>query len=302
MVTISVVLQPPDTVYVIVAVPAAMPVTTPIEETLAIDGVLLLHVPPPVALLKAVVEPTHAVVLPVIPAGALVTLTTAIVAQPAADVYVIVDVPGTIVVTMPVDASMVATVRSPLLHTPPVVVLLSVSGLPAHALIVPVIADGVAFTVTTAVVAQPAIYVMVVVPDVTPVTRPVESTVALPLLLLLHVPPVVALLKDVVAPIHTLIVPDIADGAVLIVTTLVIIQPVASVYVISEVPADIPVTTPVEEPTVATVGLLLLHVPPDVVFVRLVVAPTQATTVPPIAAGNGLTVSVAVRLHPAPSE
>jgi hypothetical protein len=48
------------------------------------------------------------------------------------------------------------------------------------------------------------------------------------------------------------------------------------------VPADTPVTTPVEAPTVAIVLLLLLHVPPDTVLEREDVLPIQITAVPEI--------------------
>ena len=40
-------------------------------------------------------------------------------------------------------------------------------------------------------------------------------------------------------------------------------------------PAPIPVTTPVPAFTVATPEALVLHVPPPVVFVKVVVAPTH---------------------------
>ena len=53
-----------------------------------------------------------------------------------------------------------------------------------------------------------------------------------------------------------------------------------------------PLTTPVL-PTVATAGLLLLHVPPVVVSVKFMVAPTHTLLGPPMAAGVGSTVMVA---------
>ncbi len=49
-------------------------------------------------------------------------------------------------------------------------------------------------------------------------------------------------------------------------------------------------TVPVE-PTVATVTLLLLHVPPETLLVKVVEPPVQSEAVPPIAAGEILTVS-----------
>lgn len=57
---------------------------------------------------------------------------------------------------------------------------------------------------------------------------------------------------------------------------------------ITEVPAATPVTIPVDEPTVATVVLLLLHVPdvivPTTVSMSVDVLPTHAPSVPCIIA------------------
>ena len=53
---------------------------------------------------------------------------------------------------------------------------------------------------------------------------------------------------------------------------------------ITGLPADKPDTTP-EPDTVAIAVLLLLHVPPDVAFVNVVVDAGHTTKVPPIAAG-----------------
>ena len=56
---------------------------------------------------------------------------------------------------------------------------------------------------------------MLTEPEATPVTMPdVEATVAIAVLLLLHVPPVVPSLSATVDPTHTLVVPAIADGGV----------------------------------------------------------------------------------------
>ena len=46
------------------------------------------------------------------------------------------------------------------------------------------------------------------------------------------------------------------------------------------VPAATAVTTPVEEPMVATAILLLLQTPPDVESAKVLVAPTHALAVP----------------------
>lgn len=59
-----------------------------------------------------------------------------------------------------------------------------------------------------------------------------------------------------------------------------------------------PVTTPVVLTTVATEVLLLLHVPPVVEFVRVVLAPSQTEKEPLIAAGSGFTTNVVVLKHP----
>jgi hypothetical protein len=67
---------------------------------------------------------------------------------------------------------------------------------------------------------------MLALPGATPVTMP-PDTVAMPVLLLLHVPPLTLLVNVVVDPSHTTDVPDMlpGDGAVLTVSTLVTIQP-----------------------------------------------------------------------------
>jgi hypothetical protein len=56
------------------------------------------------------------------------------------------------------------------------------------------------------------------------------------------------------------------------------------------VPADIPVTMPVAMPAAATDTLLLLHAPPEVALVKMVVEPVHTVSIPAIAAGSGLTV------------
>lgn len=62
-------------------------------------------------------------------------------------------------------------------------------------------------------------------------------------------------------------------------------------------PAPTPVTTPLEDPTVAMPVLLLLHVPPDVPSASAVAEPTHAVVVPVIAC-IGFTVTIAVMLQP----
>ena len=67
------------------------------------------------------------------------------------------------------------------------------------------------------------------------------------------------------------------------------------------VPAVPPVTTPVVEFTVADVELLL-HVPPAVASVSVIVAPTHTAVGPVMAVGAGVIVMVLVARQPVPSE
>jgi hypothetical protein len=77
-------------------------------------------------------------------------------------------------------------------------------------------------------------------------------------------------------------------GKPLTVTVVVAVEPHDEVYVIVVVPAPAPVTTPVERPTVAIAVLALVHDPPVVASVSVVVALTQKGDEPPtIAAGAG---------------
>jgi hypothetical protein len=139
---------------------------------------------------------------------------------------------------------------------------------------------------------------MVAVPDEIPLTIPVLPTVAIAVLLLLHVPPVVVLAKVVEAPAHAPAFPVIALGKTFTVTIFVTLHPVVSIYVIVAVPATRPFTTPVDEPIVATVVLLLDHIPPSVVLLKLVVSPIQTLAVPDIAEGCGFTVTTVFLKQP----
>jgi hypothetical protein len=73
-------------------------------------------------------------------------------------------------------------------------------------------------------------------------------------------------------------------------------QPVGNVYVMVDVPGAMPDTIP-EVPIVATVVILLLHVPPPA-SARDVVVPAHKMVTPVIADGSGLTVTIDVTLHP----
>ena len=118
-------------------------------------------------------------------------------------------------------------------------------------------------------------------------------------LLVLHVPPVVVSARVIVRPTQTneaeeVIAPTLPNTFTVAVTE----QPAALIYVIVAAPGEMPLTTPVPEPIVAMAGLLLLHVPPVVALLRVVVKPGQTLVVPVIAVGNGFTVNVTVFRQP----
>lgn len=122
-------------------------------------------------------------------------------------------------------------------------------------------------------------------------------TVATPVLLLLHTPPLVLLLSVVAEPAHTDAVPVI-DESGLTVTTVVAIQPAPVVYVMIAVPELAPVTTPVVDPIAAIAPSLLLQVPPDVASLRVDDEPVQIPVEPVMAEGSALTVTTIVVRQP----
>ena len=67
------------------------------------------------------------------------------------------------------------------------------------------------------------------VPADTPVTIPIELTVAVDILLLLHAPPPMLSLNVIIAPVHTMPGPEMADGNGFIVTPFVALQPAGKV-------------------------------------------------------------------------
>jgi len=123
---------------------------------------------------------------------------------------------------------------------------------------------------------QPVVsrYVIVAVPVAlaVKVLALTDATVGLPLL---HNPPVVESASDALLPTQSGFGAMFGtDGFGL--TVMVIVTKVESTaYVIILVPAEIPVTTPLEKPTVATEVSLLIHTPPEVVSLKEVVDPTQ---------------------------
>lgn len=148
------------------------------------------------------------------------------VPQPVVTAYVIVEAPAATPVTTPVVEFTDAAAALLLLQVPPLIPLVvNVVDKPLHTDDAPLIepAFATAFTLTSCVavdVPQPfdTVYVIVVFPGVTLVTTPVvASTVAIPIALLLHDPPLFPVeLKLIVEPIHTddppLIVPAFRTG------------------------------------------------------------------------------------------
>lgn len=67
---------------------------------------------------------------------------------------------------------------------------------------------------------------------------------------------------------------------------------------INRLPAETPVTTPVEDPIVASDGLLLIHVPPPGVDDKVVEFDTQVANVPVIAVGSAFTVTAVIVEQP----
>jgi hypothetical protein len=84
-------------------------------------------------------------------AGKVFTVTSAVLVQPAADVYVTIAVPSDTPVTIPLLLPTDAIPAADELQVPPEGVLPKVVVAPIHTLRVPVIVDGVVFTVITLV-------------------------------------------------------------------------------------------------------------------------------------------------------
>ena len=101
----------------------------------------------------------------------------------------------------------------------------------------------------------------------------VATIVAIAVLLLVHVPPGNVFVSVVELPSHTLAMPPIAEGRGVMVSLKSVAQPSAVRYPIIAVPAEMPATRPVAEPTVATPVPKLLHVPPVVALLKVVAEP-----------------------------
>lgn len=130
---------------------------------------------------------------------------------------------------------------------------------------------------------------MLAAPAVTPATTPAGFTVAIAGALVPHVPPDVVFVSVIACPVHTTDGPVLGGSAAFTETTAVRMQPLAEVYVITEVPVDRPVTSPVDVATVATPTSELAQVPPPYTDERVEVLPTHSDSEPVIAAGRACT-------------
>jgi hypothetical protein len=158
-VTTVVALQPAD-VRVMIVVPAATPVTTPVLEfTVATLVVPLLHTPLEMSL-SDVVDVSHTLVVPVIAPGAAFMVIAFVTTQPDPVVYVIVAAPAATPVAEPVELFIIATSVLLELHVPPLVELVYVADVPAQKDVDPPIAAGTGLTVIV-VVADVAVGVVI---------------------------------------------------------------------------------------------------------------------------------------------
>ena len=113
---------------------------------------LLLHVPPKVASVSGVVEPTHKLAVPVIAGGPEVTFTVTVDIHDPPKEYVITEVPMATPFTMPVVSHTVAFVVLLLVQVPPPTPSLSEVVAPTQMLVIPIIGPGAGVTVTVVVV------------------------------------------------------------------------------------------------------------------------------------------------------
>ena len=113
---------------------------------------LLLHVPPGVASVSGVVDPTHTLAVPVMAGGPEVTFTVTVDIQVPPKEYVITEVPSAMPFTMPVVSPTVAFVVLLLVHVPPPMPSVSEVVAPTQILVIPIMGPGAGVTVTTVVV------------------------------------------------------------------------------------------------------------------------------------------------------
>lgn len=136
-------------------VPIAIPVTLPDASMVAVEVLLLLHVPPALPSVNRADVPIHSEVTPWTGNGFIFTVTTFVTLQAAPGVYVIITVPVTLPVTMPVAAPTDAIYGELLLHVPPVITSLNTIVAFIHTADAPEIGDGNGLIATVTVRTQP---------------------------------------------------------------------------------------------------------------------------------------------------
>jgi hypothetical protein len=145
-------------------------------------------------------------------AGAETTVTVSLAEHPPGIVYNRIADPVVIPVTRPEKEPTVATEVLLLVHTPPAGVPDNVIVLETH-IVVRLVMDGLAFTVTVVVAEHPegSVYVAVAIPALTPVTIPeADPIVATASGLMLHVPPAGVDDKVVEEPAQIVVIPVMA--------------------------------------------------------------------------------------------
>jgi hypothetical protein len=280
-------------VKVNVTEPSDTPVTTPALVMVAIEVLLLIHVPPVVGL-KVIVPPTQTPVAELTTGKAFTVSNAVVLLHPeAVSVNVKLTVPAATPVTKPV-LSTVATVTSLLSHNPPTEGL-SVIRASTHRLSEGRLTAGISLIVTVGVVllnpVAVSVKVNVTAPAEIPVTNPALSTVATPGSLLTQVPPVTGL-SIMVDPTHNLFAGMLTAGRSLTATDAVVFeQPVVVLVKVNvTVPSEIPVINPALVID-ATPGSLLVQVPP-VPGLAVIMLPTCNVAAGVLTVGNALMVTV----------
>jgi hypothetical protein len=127
----------------------------PVEGSMvAIEVLLLLHVPPGVASLKVMVLPVHTTAAPVIIASGF-TKMAVVAVHPAGVVYVMVADAGAMPETTPDVTPTGAATGSLLDHVPPVTASLNVTVLPWHTVALPV-TGSIGLILTGMAITQPS--------------------------------------------------------------------------------------------------------------------------------------------------
>lgn len=196
--------------------PTVVPVTSPVVEFTLTAELGDVQVPPGVVDASVMVDEIHTLPPPVMADGVGFTVASVVRKHPVPNVAVTVVVPPATplnvwnppeVPIVPTDGVLLVYVSDP--DVGPRLMLA-----PVHMAML-LIAAGSGFTVTWRVAKHPVaeiVQVMFAVPAVMPLTNPAASTVATPVLLLLHATLPVVVARLVVAPAQTVAVPVIAAG------------------------------------------------------------------------------------------